>query len=229
VDPVPAQKSKSHRIGHSRISVLLVDDHRIVRDGVQCVLDHQPDIRVVASVGDADLAVQEAQRLKPALVLTEITMPGTNGTDATRVLADRVPDSRVVILSAHSSPTVVRHAIDTGARGFLPKDIGADELVHAVRAVASGERYISQRLAQALLDEGNGAGIRSPTVGDLTPTEQKILTLVVEGKSNSEVGAVIGLSRRTVEAYRVRLMRKLGIDNLPTLVRYAIRHGVIPL
>jgi len=229
IDPVPAQKIKPNRIVQPLISALLVDDHRIVRDGVQAVLEREADMRVIASVADTDVALREAERLNPSIVLMEITMSGMNGIDATRILSDRVPGSRVLILSAHSSPIIVRRAIDAGARGFLPKETGADELVRAVRAVASGDRYISQTLAQALLDQREGARHRESAVEVLTATERNILKLVTEGKSNSEAGRVIGLSRRTVEAYRVRLMRKLGIDNLPSLVRYAIRHGIIPL
>jgi DNA-binding NarL/FixJ family response regulator len=141
----------------------------------------------------------------------------------------KAPTVNVVILSAHSSPILVRRAVEAGALGFLAKDVGAEELLRAVRAAASGERYIGQKLAHLLLDARRNPGSREFAVEVLTPAERDILRLVTEGKSNFEVAAAIGLSPRTVETYRGRLMRKLGIENLPSLVRYAIRHGIIPL
>jgi len=135
----------------------------------------------------------------------------------------------VIIFSMHSSPIIVRRAIEAGARGYLSKDAVTEEVVRAVRAVADGKRYIGQGLAQNLLDVKKGARKADRTVEVLTTTERNILKLVAEGKSNPEVAVTIGLSRRTVETYRLRLMGKLGIENLPSLVRYAIRHGIIPL
>jgi DNA-binding NarL/FixJ family response regulator len=224
---VPALKAKSPR--RSRTTVLLVDPYPVTREGMRCILEQHSDFRVVAAVADAAEAVREAERVKPDVAVLDISMPGLNGIDATRLLAAKAPGVGVVILSAHSSPIVVRRAVEAGALGFLGKDASTEELVRAVRAAGAGERYMSQRLAHSLLDARKGAGPREDAVEVLTPTERNILKLVTEGKSNYEVAAAIGLSPRTVETYRGRLMRKLGIDNLPTLVRYAIRHGIIPL
>jgi DNA-binding NarL/FixJ family response regulator len=226
---VPALKAKPPRHRRSRISVLLVDPHPVVRDGIQCILERQPDVRVIASVADAGAALRETERLQPHVVIMDIATPGMNGIDATRLLTAKTPEVGVVVLSIHTSPVIVRRAIEAGARGFLSKDVGTDELLRAVRAAAAGERYIGQRLAHSLLDTRRGAGQRDFTVEVLTPTERNILKLVAEGRSNFEVAAAIGLSPRTVETYRGRLMRKLGVENLPSLVRYAIRHGIIPL
>ncbi|HEX4584387.1 MAG TPA: response regulator transcription factor [Burkholderiaceae bacterium] len=226
---VPALKVKPPRNRRSRISVLLVDPHPILREGIECVLERQTDIRVIASVADASAAIQEAERLQPHVVVMDITMAGMNGIDATRLLTGKRPDIGVVILSIHTSPVIVRRAIEAGALGFLTKDAGTDELLRAVRTAAAGERYISQRLAQGLIDARKATGKSDFTVEVLTATERDILRLVTEGRSNFEVAAAIGLSPRTVETYRGRLMRKLGVENLPSLVRYAIRHGIIPL
>jgi DNA-binding NarL/FixJ family response regulator len=196
---------------------------------MRCILDQHSDLRVIAAVGDAGEAIREAERVKPNVAVMDLSMPGLNGIDATRLMIGKAPEMGVVILSTHSSPIVVRRAVEAGALGFLAKDAGTEELVRAVRAAGAGERYISQRLAHSLLDARRTAGPREYAVEVLTATERNILRLVTEGKSNFEVAATIGLSPRTVETYRGRLMRKLGIENLPNLVRYAIRHGIIPL
>jgi DNA-binding NarL/FixJ family response regulator len=224
---VTLQKANPNR--ESRISVLVADDHGILRDGVQCILERHAQFSVIASVPDADAALREAERHKPQVATMDITMPGMNGIDATRILHDKLPETRVLILSEHATPMVVRRAMDAGARGFVPKDIDAEELVRAVRTVASGEIYLAQRLTLALLDHRHRDGKCQSGVEALTTTERNILKLVTEGKSNLEVGQIIGLSRRTVETYRIRLMRKLALENLPSLVKYAIRHGLIPL
>jgi DNA-binding NarL/FixJ family response regulator len=196
---------------------------------MRCILDQHPDLRVIAAVADANEAIREAERVKPNVAVMEISMPGLNGIDATRLMTGKAPELGVVIVSTHSSPIVVRRAVEAGALAFLAKDAGTDELVRAVRAAGAGERYISQRLAHSLLDARRSAGPREYAVEVLTPTERNILKLVTEGRSNFEVAATIGLSPRTVETYRGRLMRKLSIENLPGLVRYAIRHGIIAL
>lgn len=224
-----SRTAHAHRRGNSRIAVLLADDHPVVRDGVRCLLERRPDVRVIAAVADGSAAIREAERLEPHVVVMDITMPGLNGIDATRVIADKMPAVAVIIFSVHSSPIIVRRAIKAGARGYVCKDAATEELVRAVRAVAGGKRYIGQGLAQNLLDVQEGPRNGDRTQEALTTAERNILKLVVEGKSNPEVAATIGLTPRTVETYRLRLMRKLGIENLPSLVRYAIRHGIIPL
>lgn len=212
-----------------RISVLLADDHPIVREGVRSLLEGHPDLRVVGSVGDGLMAIYEAERLNPDVVVMDITMPGVNGIDATRAIAGKRPEAAVIMLSMHSSPIIVRRAMDAGARGYLHKEAPIKEVVKAVRAVAAGKTYFAPGVsAQSAAASGRMRG--DGTVEEaLTSPERQILKLVAEGKSNPEIAALIGLTRRTVETYRLRLMRKLGLDNLPALVKYAIRHGVITL
>jgi DNA-binding NarL/FixJ family response regulator len=213
----------------SSISVLVVDDHPIVRDGVRCLLEGCDDMEIVGEVGDADAAIQSASQLHPQIVIMDISLPGMNGIECTRLLSEQTPDCRVVILSMHASPLIVRRAVEAGAQGYIAKDVHSEELVRAIRAVAAGQRYLGQGLWQGLLD-----GPRLPRAGDtplelLTGTERHILQLVAEGQSNREVADNIGLSPRTVETYRLRLMGKLGLTSLPALVRYALRHGLITL
>jgi DNA-binding NarL/FixJ family response regulator len=197
------------------------------------VLERQPGLRVVGAVGDATAAIREAVQWHPQVVVMDITMPGMNGIDATRVLGDQVPETAVVILSTHASPVTVRRAVEAGARAYVSKDMHTEELVRAVRAAAGGQRYIAEGTLQSLPDGQAKARplavAPAPDEEALTTMEQNILTLVAEGRSNAQVAAAIGLTRRTVETYRLRLMRKLQFDNLPSLVKYAIRHGLIPL
>lgn len=224
-----ARKSDPHGRGKSRIAVVLADDHPIVREGARCVLEAQPDIKVVAAVGDGSALVREVERCRPRIVITGISMPGLNGIEATRVIAERLPEAEVIILSRQASPVIVRRAIEAGARGYLSKDAAVEELVRAVRSVVDGKRYIGQGLAPSLLEvrSDDRDGDRATQV--LTSKELEILKLVSEGSSNPEIAAIIGLSPRTVETYRLRLMRKLQIENLPALVKFAIRRGITTL
>jgi DNA-binding NarL/FixJ family response regulator len=226
---MPSPKADSNRRDSARISILVADDHPVVRDGVRCILERRLGVCVVAAVGDGYAAIREAERLKPDVVVMDISMPGMNGIDATRIISDKMPEVAVIIFSMHASPIDVRRALEAGARGYISKDAVTEELVRAVRVVADGKRYIGQGLTQNLLDLQKGARNGDYTVEVLTATERNILKLVAEGKSNPEIAVTIGLSPRTVETYRLRLMRKLGIENLPSLVRYAIRHGITPL
>lgn len=225
---MPAPKAKPTNSRRPRLSVLLVDPHPIVRAGLQCILERESDIRISAGAGDATTALREAERTTPHVAIMDMAVTGMNAIDATRALTGKLPGIGVIILSAHPSPPVVRRALEAGARSVVTRDIEADELVRAVRAAAAGEQYLSQ-IPSSWLDPRRGGSAAGSSIEALTGTEQKILKLVTEGRSNAAVAAAIGLSPRTVETYRVRLMRKLGIDNLPSLVRYAVRQGVIPL
>jgi DNA-binding NarL/FixJ family response regulator len=210
------------------ISVLLADDHTVVRDGLSCILSSHGDIRVVGAVGDGSDAVREAAQLSPQVVLMDISMPGLNGIEATRAILRKAPQIGVIVLSVHSSPLMVRRALDAGARGYVAKEAAAAEVVTAVREVAAGGRYLSEALEKQL-PAIERAAARGGGAEQLTSVEVEILRLVAEGKSNPQVAAILGLSPRTVETYRLRLMRKLEVDDLPALVKYAIRQGITKL
>ncbi|HEY6966594.1 MAG TPA: response regulator transcription factor [Burkholderiales bacterium] len=213
----------------SGISVLVANDQPILRDGLRAILDGERDIRVIASVRDGSEAVREIERHRPHVALLGIAMAGLNGIEATRIVVERSPAVGVLILSVHSTPAVVQRALDAGALGYLSRECTGDELVKGVRSVAAGKRYLSQDLAEKFLDHHRGVGRGEQAVESLTATERHILKLVAEGESNPAVAKRLGLSPRTVETYRLRLMRKLAIGNLASLVRYAIRHGITPL
>jgi DNA-binding NarL/FixJ family response regulator len=216
-------------VNRSGISVLLAEDHGVLRDGLRAILDGQRDIRVVAVVGDGDAAVQEAARHLPTVAILGMALAGLNGIETARILADKSPEVAILILALHSSPVGVRRALEAGAIGYLDKDSGRDEVLQAVRSVAGGKRYLGQGLAEGILAAGRQAPEGEQPADILTATERNILKLVADGMSNPKVAEVLGLSRRTVETYRLRLMRKLGIADLASLVKYAIRHGLATL
>lgn len=226
---MPARRVTAPRRGGHPISVLLADDHGVLRDGLRALLDAHTDLRVVAAVGDGALAVQEAQRLQPRVALVGMTLAGLNGIEVARILAGKAPAVAVLLLSEHTAPPVVRRALEAGASGYITKHGSGDEVVRAVREVAAGNRFLGQGLAERFIDGYRGVRRDGEGAQSLTATERNILKLVAEGRSNVRAADELGLSPRTVETYRLRLMRKLGVGDLASLVKYAIRHGIVPL
>jgi DNA-binding NarL/FixJ family response regulator len=157
----------------------------------------------------------------------DITMPNLNGVEATRAIAEKAPGAAVVILSMHSSGELVRKALEAGARGYLLKEAAGEEVVRAVRSVASGRRFLGEGVADTAL-AGHASG-QEGTLDALTSRELQILGLIADGKSNAEAAVILGLSPRSVETYRSRMMEKLGLEDLPALVKFAIRHGISSL
>lgn len=210
------------------ISVLLAEDHTILRDCLGHMLDGQEDITLVGAVGEGSEAVREVEKLAPQVALLGIALPGLSGIEATQRIAEKTPQVGVIILSAHGSHMTVRRALEAGALGYLTKTSSGDELLRAIRSVAAGKRYLARGISETFTDVVRGAKADEP-IESLTPTERNILKLVAEGKSNAEAAQVLNLSPRTIETYRMRLMRKLGIEDFATLVKYAIRQGIVPL
>jgi DNA-binding NarL/FixJ family response regulator len=209
------------------ISVLLADDHGVLRDGVRRLLEANADIRVTGTADDGRAAVEQAVKLTPDVAVVDISMPVISGIEVTRCITRQVPATAVVILSMHSSAELVREALRAGARGYLLKESAGDDVVKAVRAVVAGKRFLGNGIADALI-ESCVLG-RSDVMEQLTPRERDVVRLVAEGKSNAEAAATLGLSPRSVETYRLRLMQKLGLADLPSLVKFAIRHGITTL
>jgi DNA-binding NarL/FixJ family response regulator len=207
------------------IRVLLADDHGVLRDGVQRLLEVHSDIKVVSMASDGREAVEMAGRLRPDVVVMDITMPVLSGIDATRAMVEKLPEIGVVMLSMHSTVELVRQALLAGARGYLLKESAGREVESAVRAVAAGRRFLGAGIADKIAAEYPYAAKRSD-LDYLTPREREVLRLIVEGRSSAEAAAILGLSPRSVDTYRARLMDKLQIDDLPSLVKFAIRHGI---
>ncbi len=214
------------------ITIYLADDHAIIRDGLSYLLEAQPDLRVVGRAGDGRQAVQEVPLLEPDIVIMDIAMPRLNGIEATRQLRARCPEIKVVMLSIHSTHEHVLRAFEAGARGYLLKETAGLEVVEAVRAVHAGQRYMSQRISDILVEtyvhRRQGETPDDP-LSVLSPREREVLQLVVEGHTSAEIAEILSLSPKTVETYRSRLMRKLGIEDLPALVKFALRHGLTSL
>lgn len=217
-----------NRAKRGSISVLVADDHGLVRDGLAAILRHDDEIKVVAAVADGAAALREAERLRPRIAMLGVALGALSGVDAARALAEKVPSVAVIIVSPNSSAPLVRRALEAGAQGYLGKESTGEEVLKAIRAVAAGKRYLAQDIAEKFADDP-GPARAGQQVDTLSATERNILRLVSDGKSNAEVAEVIGLSARTVETYRLRLMRKLGIGDLASLVKYAIRQGITPL
>lgn len=214
------------------IRVFLADDHAIVRDGLRILLESQVDIQVVGIAGDGKNAIRECLCLKPDVVLMDIAMPDINGIEATAQIVAQDRSARVIILSMHDSREHILRALKAGAKGYLLKESAGDEVVQAVRAVAEGHRYLSQRITERIvedyLDLQEQVEQKDP-LEKLSERERQVLRLVVEGKSSAEIANALFLSVKTVETYRSRIMEKLEVSDLPALVKFAIQHGVISL
>ena len=214
------------------ITVFLVDDHTVVRDGLRFLLEAQPDIRVVGGAADGRAAVAGIANMCPNIVLMDVTMPELNGIEATAHIHQACPVSQVIILSMHANIQHVSRAIQAGARGYLLKESAGSEVVAAVRTVYEGHRYLSRKLSEALIEErllpAKERAADSP-LSRLSLREREVMQLTVEGKSNSEIAEILSLSRKTVETYRSRLMQKLEIYEIPSLVKFAIQHQLTPI
>jgi len=211
------------------IKVLLADDHAVVRDGLRALLEAQPGIEVVADVANGREAVRDAQALRPDVVVMDIAMPDLNGIEATLQIKEAAPSIRTLILSMHSTTEHIFRALQAGARGYLLKDSAGNEVVEAVRVVHGGRRYLSPKIAATVVDDYIAERHRTSPLDSLSRRERQILQLIAEGKTSAQVGAMLFLSPKTVDTYRSRMMHKLGIGDLPNLVKFAIQNGITQL
>lgn len=211
------------------IRVLIADDHAVIRDGLRLLLEAHADIRVVGMAANGRDAVRLAASERPDVAVFDIAMPELNGIEAAEQLRQTCPGAQVVILSMHASREHILRALQAGARGYLLKETAGDEVAAAVRAVHEGRRYLSQKIADAVIEDFT-SGIRAASPLDsLTAREREVFQLIAEGKSSAEVAAALSLSPKTVVTYRSRIMQKLGLDDLAALIKFAIQHGLISL
>ncbi|MDJ0849308.1 MAG: response regulator transcription factor [Myxococcota bacterium] len=205
-------------------TILLVEDHEMLRNGLRGVVEREGDLRVVAEASDGAGAVQSAREHQPDLVLMDIRLPGISGIDATRQIVEDCPERRVLILSQDEGWGTVEEAFKAGASGYLVKTSSASQLVSAARAVCAGKGYLSPELVDACTTPGRGLG--SP-LAMLSDREREVLSLIGEGLSSREIAARLGIATRTAAAHRASLMKKLGIHKLAGLVRLAVREGLV--
>jgi DNA-binding NarL/FixJ family response regulator len=207
------------------IRVILADDHTLVRSGMRALLDQLQGIEVVAEASDGRAALELVERYRPHVVLMDIAMPELNGIEAAERIVRHHPDVRVILLSMHSDEAYVTKALDVGAAGYVLKNADAAELEMAVRAVARGDGYLSPAVARHVVRGAVRRGESDTT--QLTPRQREILQLIAEGASTKQIAAKLGLSVKTVETHRAKLMERLDIHDVAGLVRYAIRAGFI--
>jgi DNA-binding NarL/FixJ family response regulator len=208
------------------IEILLVDDHAVMRDGLRLLLETQPDLRVTGEAANGREAVRQAQARCPNVLIMDIAMAELNGIEATRQIGVLCPNTRVVILSMYSTEEHVARALRAGALGYVLKESAGADVIDAVRAAYAGLQYLSPKIAA--LNSVQRRANRSP-LQSLSEREREILQLMVEGHSSAHIGGILGLSPKTVETYRSRLMHKLDLHDLPSLVKFAIQHGLTAL
>jgi DNA-binding NarL/FixJ family response regulator len=205
-----------------KISVLLVDDHTLVRRGFRRILEDESDIDVVGEAGDGLEAVKLTSELRPRVIVMDCAMPGMNGLEATRQILGKQPDALVLMLSMHPEETLVRQALDAGARGYILKNAVDLELGTAIRKVANGETVLDSQLKRPV-------ALRGKRHAGLTPRELEVLQMIVDGKSNKEIATALDLSANTVAVHRANMMDTLGAHKTAELVVYAIRNGLVDL
>ena len=214
-----------------KITVLLADDHTLVRQGFRALLKGEPDIAIVGEAGTGRQAVQLAKKLRPDVVLMDIAMPLLNGLEATRQIIKEVPSSKVLILSSYSDDEYAHQLTEAGAAGYLLKEAVVTDLVKAIRQVSKGQAFFSPAISKRLMDRCRQTLVKGVLVRKrtdlLTPRGSEVLQLIAEGKPNKQIAAELGLSIKTVERHRQLLMNRLGIHDIAGLTRYAIAKGVI--
>jgi DNA-binding NarL/FixJ family response regulator len=211
-------------------TILLADDHTLVRQGIRRILEEQPDWQVVAETGNGLDAVKLASDLQPDVVILDIGMPQLNGLEAARQIAKKLPAARVLILSMHADEVHITKAIEAGAVGYLVKDSADTELVKAVTATAEGKSYFSPAAAAVLLDEYRRSLARRDVTDRyelLSDREREVLQLMAEGHSTKSIAAVLGISPATVETHRSHVFEKLDLHSIAEAVLYAVRRGLI--
>jgi DNA-binding NarL/FixJ family response regulator len=211
-------------------TILLADDHHLVRQGLRTLLEAEPDFHIVGEAGDGLEAIRLVEQHRPEVLVLDLIMPGLNGLEVARRVRRRSPQTRIVVLSMYYNEAYVLEALEAGATAYVLKQLPVDELVHAIGEATAGRRYLSPPLSELAI-AAYTAKLRSGTAdlyATLTPREREVLQLVAEGYSNAEIAARLVLSPRTVERHRSNVMDKLGLHSRADLVRYAVQRGILP-
>ena len=212
-------------------TIILADDHPIVRRGLRSVLEAEKDFNLIGEAGDGLEAVRMVEKLQPDILITDMMMPGLTGLEVTRQIKHRIPKTKIIILSMHASESYVLEALRNGANGYVLKDTVSEELVEAIRDVIAGRRYLSSQLSERAIETYILKAESTPedSYDSLTTREREVLKLAAEGSTNNEIAERLFISPRTAETHRANLMKKLALSNHTELIRYAIRRGVLSL
>ena len=213
------------------VTVLLADDHPIVRQGMRNLLDAEASILVVGEAEDGLQTVQMAEQLKPDVVIVDMMMPRLNGLEAIRQITTRVPNTRCIVLSMQSADPYIVQALKAGASGYVLKDSGPSEVIGAIHQVLSGKRYLSPQLSEKLIDlfvAKVEVEVLDP-YNSLTAREREVMQLAAEGLSNNDIADQLSISTRTVEQHRQNMMNKMDFKNQTDLIRFALKRGILPL
>ena len=213
------------------VTLVLADDHNLVREGVRALLDAEPDFTVIGEAADGMQAVSMVESLHPDVLVIDASMPGMNGLEAARQVKQRSPNTKVLVLSMYANEGYVLQALRNGADGYVLKDETASVLVQAVYDILAGRRYLSPPISERAIDAyiQKSESATQQDFAMLTAREREILQLAAEGHSNADIAARLSISPRTSETHRTNLMRKLGLKNQTDLIRYAIRSGLLPM
>jgi len=229
VDTTDTVKRGERKASRVTTRIVLADDQNVVREAIKCLLEIQPDFEVVGETADGLSVVPLVDRLKPEVLIVDVAMPGLYGLEITRQVRERSPKTAVIVLSRYVNEWYVTEALRNGASGYVVKQAQPDELMRAVRMVVQGHRYLSSPLSPEDVQSWllQAERLTGDSYEMLTAREREVLQLVVEGSGNKETAERLGISPKTVEVHRARIGSKLGIADLPGLVRYAIRRGII--
>lgn len=213
------------------IKVLLVDDHKLVREGIRKILEMEPSIEVVGETDNGRLATQLAKQLAPEVVVMDISMPEMNGIDAIRQITSEMPEVRCVVLSMHATPQFVTQALGAGAKGYVLKNAAVSELLEAVTTVSGNAVYLSPAVAGVIAHDYRNRYSETQPVAEISISsrERQILQLFAEGKNTKQIAFILDLSVKTVESHRSNIMKKLNLHSLADLIKYAIRQGITSL
>ena len=209
----------------TKLRIMLADDHETVREGLKMIVNAQDDMEVVGFASDGREAVAKAQELLPDVLVMDISMPKLNGLKATEKINEVCPQVKVLTLSRHADDGYIRELLGAGARAYVLKQSAPGELIHAIRAVAAGGKYIDPKIAAKVMDNFSDRAARGEAKGNLTDRESEVLRLIALGYSNKEIAARLSLSVKTVEVHKANAMRRLNITSRIDLVRYAIFQG----
>ncbi|MEE8419419.1 MAG: response regulator transcription factor [Dehalococcoidales bacterium] len=216
----------------SKITVLIADDHAVLRGGLKALLDNEPDMKVISEASDGREAVEKCGEVRPDVVLMDITMPGLTGIEATKEIKERYPSVKILVLTMHEDTDYLRQVISAGADGFIPKKAADTELLAAIRATHQGERFLHPLMTSALIDEmRNGtadkSGEEKKETDALSERERAVLQLLALGHTNQQVADQLFLSVKTIESYKSRLKVKLGLNSRVDMIKYAMNSGLL--